>query len=69
VRHDYESPSIPRIGEIGLTGIASAASSAVYHAPEVARALPMGVEKFAISANAADFKFVKTNEKRYTEKT
>ena len=57
----------PRIGEIGLTGSASAAASAVYHAPGVARALPMG--EIAISANAADFKFMKTNEQRYTEKT
>jgi len=46
VRRDYERPFIPRIGEIGLTGSASAEASPVYHAPGVARALPMRVEKW-----------------------
>jgi CO/xanthine dehydrogenase Mo-binding subunit len=34
-----------RIGEIGLTGSASAVASAVYHPPGVAGAVPIRVEK------------------------
>jgi hypothetical protein len=66
VRRDYESP---RIGEIGLTGSASAAASAVYDAPGSRARVADALRAIAIGANAADFKFMKTNEKRYTEKT
>ena len=56
------------LGRQRCFGIWAVILAANYHAPRSRACVADSRRKIALTANAADFKFMKTNEKRYTEK-